>query len=691
MLDLTNYDYNALVERITELYQNQEGLGEGYDSSTGQMLIQLLADVNDHLFFMLERRAQEAFIETARLDSSVAARASELGYRPRRRVSSTGTVELILVDEDNNPISALGDVYVASGTPLFDVDGNSYVTTKDVTIQTGQSSIEIPIKEGVPVNRQYNFNQQPYVDSPTIVLEDYTNIEEFSLTITDGESTYSDVGSLENQELNITSLSYAMPDDPYYDIRYAKEGMRIIFGDGEFGKKPKGIVRVGWVASSGSEISVLSTGLEFVFQGEFLSDNRNVTPAKLYRYQMTNITPIRGGQDQETIIEIARNAPEFSRTANRAVTSQDHEFWVLRSGIGNIIDVRAYGEQETGSLVYGMNNVHIAYLTGDLLPLNVEQQNALRRFMNRFKMVTTHLVFTEATQVELVLDIDFKRNPQLPISNEQLYGVVKGYVDDYFKIRRGTIGGEFQHSEFVRYLQNRTFVFNNITYPITDWVKVEVVAQFPITIPLASYDVLIDIDNSYWYFAGDSWVISLDGENYVVEVEETDDKTSLVLKMREEIFNNTNFLVAIEDNDVLRIKSPFADEAFVLDTTQGDLASYVSSDTIFRLPRSTLYNPSEQSLILPGSVYIVDDQENVLFEDNGQGWMVSTQGLPSFPINYTDATFLSPTLGSGTYYVRFHQNEFQNFDANLRSALVLSDLADSITDPFLFSKLRIIQ
>lgn len=692
MIDYTEYDYDDLVDRITELYRDKEGFTDVYESSTSQTLIQLLADTTDHLMYMLERRAQESFIDTARLDSSIRSRASEIGYRARRRVSSTGTVLLKLVDSDGEDIEAEGNIEIPSGTSLSG-SGEDFVTTEDVTIEEGETEVEIPIKEGVQVEQQYNFDDESYQDDPTIVIENYIQIEEFSLRVSDGSGEYDDVGSPENQRFNITSLSYAMSNDFLYDIRYSYEGMRILFGDGEFGHKPSGNVNVSWVESSGEDVSIQSTGNEFNFEDEFLTDDRQVTPVKQYRYEMTNITPIRGGQDEESVRDIARNAPEFARTANRAVTSSDHEFWVMRSGIGDIVDVKVYGEQETDELIFNMNNVQISYVTGDELPLNVEQLQQLRDFMDKYKMVTTHLAFNEVDKVELVLDIDFKRDSQIPITNEHVYEVIREYVNDYFEIKRGSIGKEVKHSELVKFLQDSMYEFSGINYPVCDWVKVNIQAQYPIEMPINVYDVLVSLDDSYDFTDGDEFTIVLDGDSYTVTVETDDDVETLMERMRVEISDNTPFLTALEDSDtVLRIKAPYLDTDFTINVNQGDLSSYVSSDIIFQIPPSTLSNQDEDELIEPGSVTIVDEDENIIFEDDGDGMMQPAEGVsePAFEIDYIKCMLISPSMEDGEYLIRYSQNEYQNFDANFRSVITLSPLADEINDDFLYSKMRIL-
>lgn len=691
MRDFTNYEYQAIVDFLTEKYRNQPGLGDGYEGSMGQTLIQLQADSVDSLAYMLERRSQEAFLETARLESSIWARASELGYRPKRNVASTGTVEITLIDQAGGIVNALAPIVIPKYTPLFMEDA-SFIVTEDVTIPVGESTALLPVKEGSLVSNTYNFSVEPYLSSPTIAIENYMDIEEYSLEIKDADGLYRFVLDSESINKNITSLSYATENDRLYDIKFSKEGMRLVFGDGVFGYRPPGNVEVNWIQSEG-EVTVLKTGVNFTFESDFITDTSTPLPANVYRYSMVNITPIRGANVHEDMIDIIRNAPLSARANNRAVTAADYEFWALRSGIGDVIDIQAYGEQETGSLIFNMNNVYLSYLTSDALELNIEQQIALREFLDKFKTITTHLVLRMADKIEIVVNVDFRRERSFPITDSQLFEIVKGFIEDYFELKRGSIGREVQHSEFVRYLQNRTYTFNGVKYNTTDFVKVNLEAQFPLSMPISVYDSLITLDVSYVPNEGDTWTILINDEPSTVTVEAGDSREIIVNKMREELFLNSNLLTAIEKpGEVIRVKSAFIDAVFTIDLSQGDLSSFTSTDTIYHIPTPTTDPFSLQNSVFPGSAYIVNENEDVLFRDNGNGLMVAEPGigLGSFEIDYLNGYLISPTLSDGKYFIRWQQNEFQNFKANSRAAIVLSPIKESISASDLFSKIELV-
>ncbi|MBG24040.1 MAG: hypothetical protein CMF22_11360 [Idiomarinaceae bacterium] len=658
-MDYTAYEYDALVDRVTTALKNKEGWGDAYDSSTGQMLIQTLADVTDHLFYMLERRSQEVFLDTARLDSSIRTHASELGYRPRRRVSATGTLLLKLVDSDGELIAAEGEVVIDKGTTVY-LGDSEFVTIENYVIPEGQSTVEINVREGQLTTLNVNTSSdEEFLNSNEIVLEEYANIEEYSLEVSASDGAYSDVASDENVAKNLTTLSYASSSDQVYDIKFSNEGMRIVFGDGTFGKIPQDTIAVTYVESSGSNVNVVKTGLSFKFDSDTLYDELNVTPRNTYRYELKNTTAIRGGSEAESTAEIARNAPDFTRTNNRAITSFDHEFWVLRSGIGGIVDAKAYGEQESDSLVFNMNNVIVSYVTSDLLPLTPVQVEQLAAYMENFKILTTHLAFREANYFKVILDMKYKKLSSVPISNSAMYQFLVDLLTEYFQIKRNAVGKNFQKSELIRDIQNMTISVDGVKYTPTDYLDLDIEIEYALTDQDLFYDLYVTIDDSYAPVAGDKWRLIVEGETFEETVQSGDTRLDIINRMQTQIQNSLLALSAVVDGE-LRIKSRFYDGLFSFDKdSTDDISQFTSTDAITDIPIPK--SDDNDGTFLTGSVYIMTEDGTVIFQDDGEGMMVSTDGSADpFEVDYENGRFFSPNLPDGDLCLRFKQSVIGN-------------------------------
>lgn len=700
-MDYTNYEYEDLVARITELYKTKEGMGDGFSSSTGQTLIELLADSNDNLMYMLERRVQEAFMQTARLESSVWAHASEVGYRPTRAVAASGILSLCLKDADNNNTLAAQQITIPKGTKITGRQGGDFVTTEDVIFSIGEGQKNIPVKQGKEEIHTFNFNQEPYTSIGEITFNEYHDIDEYSLIVTEGNEEYYDIQyppESASEFTNITSLNFAGENDELYDILYRMDGMRIIFGDGIFGKKPTGAVRVRFLRTEGDEVAYMTRGNRFDFETETINpDFISAIDAPEYKYDMINIREIQGGSSHESFDDIKKFSSSYVRTANRAVTSTDYEFWVEKSGIGDIVDVRAYSEHDTGDLIFTMNNVYISYLTSSGLGMNLVQKTQMRNFLDRHKTLTHHLVISEADKISIIANIFIRKNRNVPTTNSHFYEIVKSKVDEYFKLQNGSIGRFVQHSEFVKYLQNSTFNLNGIDYSITDYVRVDFVGEYDLQMPPEVFEVSFEINNSYTPTTGDTFILSLDGELFQVGVFNSDSIYDILSKMRDLIFleSTAGYLVALdgEGNDAkLFVRSRARNEIFSVNINNGTISDSVEYNIIHQIPIPES-DVSVGNKILPNTIQIVDQDSEVIFEDDGQGMMIPVDlsfGSP-FKIEYDKARMSSPRILDGDYFVRFQQNDYMNFRGNYKTAVLLSPIADKLNEDPLKSTIAIIE
>lgn len=673
MKDYTDYNYTDLVNKITSLYEDEVGSGNGYEGSSGQMLIELLADTTDNLHFMLERRAQEAFLESARLQSSIWYHASSVGYRPRRKVSSRGTLELVIRDGDGNEVSPKGFVRIEKGDTVK-FDGIEYTVEEDIVIGSTESRKTLFIKEGKPVEKSFNLSD-PALNGE-ILIEDYISIENESLVVSDSmDDKYFDVRDPNSGYINVTSLNFAPSDAKLYDIKYSNEGMRIVFGDGEFGFLPSGTVTLRWIESSGSEASFVAAGREFKFETDSLQDE--ATPDE-YSYSLINTTPVRGGKDEEEPDSIKLNAPSYVRSANRAVTSDDYRFWVRSSGIGDIVDLNVYSEHNTKTIIYTMNNVFVTYLTSDNVPLNLANKKALRDFIGQYKTITNHIIIDEANKVNLSVQIRARKSTKLPVTREHFYNIIKGLTESYLAVEEGAIGRDFQHSEFIEYMQGSTYRIDGVSYKVFDFIYADVEAEYEMSTPPDVYEVSIELLPSYTVTAGDSLTVSIDGTEYTTPINTTQRPQDIMRNLRAEVFENSSMLVAL-DGTTLFIRSPSETGSFTFGVvdTGSEVNDHVETSIVYNIPRSS----EEVSLaIQPKTAYIMSgDRSEILYQDtDGDGFLKGTGDRSDLAIDYAAAKIFG-SIFSENAILRYQQNDLKNFKGDQATAVLLAPFNEDYT------------
>jgi len=99
-LNFADYNFDKLVSQLQAIVSQEDGWKDtAYAGGTGSFLIELFAYVGEMLLYYLERRAQESYIDTAQLRSSIVRLVSLISYRPKRKVSSTGQLTLLYLED----------------------------------------------------------------------------------------------------------------------------------------------------------------------------------------------------------------------------------------------------------------------------------------------------------------------------------------------------------------------------------------------------------------------------------------------------------------------------------------------------------------------------------------------------------------------------------------------------------------
>lgn len=542
MADFTRYEYDQQLQRMTTILSEAPGWGEGYESSMGQTLIQLMADVTDHLHFMLERRTIENYIISARLRSSIITRASEMGYRLRRSIANSGYIRVQLQDDEGNPVVAQDEITLPVMTPISSEDGIDYVTAEDLVIQAGDTYGDVLVKQAQVVSSSFQTIEETFVNDHYVLIRDYENIENELFFVRANGNRYQDVTrSMAGASPTRRALSFAGPDDYFYDIRYTVEGMRLLFGDGTFGNKPTSTITVDY-ASVVNDEPLLVTGQSFSFSSASLFDIDD----NEYSYQASNITQIRGGSLAETNESIKNNAIAYHKTNGRAVSPDDYEYWTRQSGIGNIIDASVAGEHELDTMVYNANNVYINYLTATGDEINENDHRALIDYFSSIKTSGVHLVISPVDVLKCKINMWPVRGKTLPISNSELYSILHRFLLDYFALTEGSIGREIQQSDLIDAMYDLRVTRSGIEYRVVDFVRVDIEAVYPFSYPERTNNVAVRIADAYSPTDGDEFILLIDGTPVMVTAGAGDDKTALLLKMRDEILANFGLRCNVE-------------------------------------------------------------------------------------------------------------------------------------------------
>jgi hypothetical protein len=88
--------FSEIVSQIRDRLKNDPRFVNFNESAIAQTLMEVFAGVGDMANFYIERRAEENFLDTARLKSSVISLTKSIGYVPIRPIPANANLKIIL-------------------------------------------------------------------------------------------------------------------------------------------------------------------------------------------------------------------------------------------------------------------------------------------------------------------------------------------------------------------------------------------------------------------------------------------------------------------------------------------------------------------------------------------------------------------------------------------------------------------
>ena len=244
-LDFANYNFDQLVTQLRAIVKSEDAWKDiSVESGTGNFLVELFSYVAEMLMYYLERRAQETYIDTAQLRSSIVRLVSLINYRPKRKTSSTGYLTFTLPGGWHD-----GNIFLPKGTTVLNADGTRFMVKNDEVLRRGLTTVTVEGIQGIPITE--------------VVVSDGTANQEITVNDTAVEDT--------NISVVVDNVLWAMVDNfvsstadskVYKQETNLSDQLVLIFGDGKFGAiPPYGVdISIQYLQSAGLTGNVYSTG-----------------------------------------------------------------------------------------------------------------------------------------------------------------------------------------------------------------------------------------------------------------------------------------------------------------------------------------------------------------------------------------------------------------------------------------------
>jgi hypothetical protein len=455
-LSVTEFDFDEVKDNLKIFMRNQNEFKDyDFEGSGLSALLDVLAYNTHYLGFNANMLANEMFLDSSQLRSSVVSHAKTLGYTSRSATAANATVDIFLNTSNPSATMPAGTIFTSS------IGDTSYqfVTTQDVTSLLSGSTIEftdVIISEGSYVSTRYTVDTQN-IEQRFLINDDRADTA--TLTI-DVQNSVSD-STLTTYTL-ATDISALTSTSNVYFLQEVEDGKyEIYFGDGILGTtlEDANIVIMNYVVTNKGAANGAS-----VFVSAAAIDTVNSVNVRI-------VSPAAGGAEPESIESIKYNAPLDFASQGRCVTTEDYKTYV-RQLFANTQAVSVWGG-ESGSFSnvtgasdvaeYGKVFISIKSKSGS--NLTETQKAQLVTGLAPYTVASITPVIVDPSVLNLILSINFKFDSNATTNTKEalesiVLSTVTNYNDNYLKV----FNSVFRHSQLTGLVDSSdASILSNIT------------------------------------------------------------------------------------------------------------------------------------------------------------------------------------------------------------------------------------
>ncbi len=510
--NLVSIDQAEIKARLQQVLATKDAWKDLLTSSTGDTLTELAATAGTFGVFANERGLQEAFPDTARLDSSIASSMRGLGVRLVRKLPASVPVTL------NKPADGLAvvipaySVFDANGRKLYNrtaiIFGTSDVT-QDVVLYEGYQKVVYPQGTGNPF-QVFISAEGGYVVADVDVTVYASGVP--IPVVTDGLWHYRAVITGTDPDFIVT-VTHAVKD-----MTTKKGELELDFGNAMYGTMPapgEPLV-IGYVITKGA------AGNDVAFSG------MDVTAPDFLTVTGVTTGGLTGGADEQPMDVYRRVGPSQFAAFDRAVN--EAEYNAVACGYPGVVDAQLWGQRKLAPNNVGyMNAIRVALLTS--APWSNGDKDTYIAWLRVRSM--GYMRFFWGTVYPRSYDIDATLYCDSTASFTDVYAKASAALNEFVAPKFGSIGRAVYKSEIydtlknsdpaIKYIKLRsplldTFTYfqsptptfartaggtiaaGDVTYHISAVVTLSLVdgesipASFTYTVPLSSSNVVLSWD-----------------------------------------------------------------------------------------------------------------------------------------------------------------------------------------------------
>jgi len=438
-LRVTEFDFDEIKTNLKIFLKAQSEFKDyDFEGSGMSVLLDTLAYNTHYLGFNVNMVANEMFLDSASLRSSIVSHAKMLGYEVSSPRAPVATINISLATAKTTATMDAGTAFTTT------VDGTSYqfVTIADVTATSSGNAVAFDstrIYEGTYTTAKYLVDSSN-VDQRFIITDNRADTT--TLTVKVQTSSSETATTTYTKATDISQLSRS---STVYFLQEIEVGrFEVYFGDGIVSQaiSDGNIVTLSYVISNKAQANGASS---------FSSPSAIDTVTDI---TITTVANAIGGAEAETIQSIKLNAPLDFAAQGRAVTTEDYKLYA-RKLFPNTQTVSVWGGEDgsyntssgvSSTAEYGKVFISIKSITGE--NLTISQKEQLVKDFEPYKVASITPVVVDPETTFLILNITFNYDSSATTRTAtDLGSLINTTLQSYNTTNLNTFNAPFRHSQ----------------------------------------------------------------------------------------------------------------------------------------------------------------------------------------------------------------------------------------------------
>ena len=441
-IEITDLDFDSIKNNLKTFMRSQDKFKDyDFEGSGLSVLMDMLAYNTHYNAYYLNMVANEMFMDTAALRSSVVSHAKLLNYTPQSTVSPQATITVQV-----NQVGASS--YTLPQFTRFQseaVDGVNYTfITKDAytenTVNNTATFNNVELYQGEPISLSYTYDAS--TNSKQLFTIPDSNVDTATLTVrvqTSSTNTDIQIHTLATDVSNLNGSSAV------YFLQESLNGQyEIYFGDGVLGKTltDGNLILLSYVVTNGTSAAGANN---FVLLDTIASGNNVVIP---YVAAST-------GKDRESIDSIKFNAPKVYSAQGRAVTKEDYISLLQTNNLGFSFDsINVWSGADNNPPVNGQVFIS-AKPSGGYALTKTQKDKLVQNLIKPASVITVTPIFLNPDYTYLLINAKVLYDQsKTTLTSTQLSNKIKAAIQAFTQNTLNTFNSTFSMADLILSIQN---------------------------------------------------------------------------------------------------------------------------------------------------------------------------------------------------------------------------------------------